>query len=151
MRTTPAALPTLGELSFDLFSAAATGPWLFDRLQRSQSFFQNRLRPAKLLVLNPQFGPAIDRREFARRSRKIEIFSDACNAVGAQDISQMANHQRIFGAVNLLHCDSTTIISRAAAPLLLASKLVLTKENVLDDLHNCLRLKDAPARSALRD
>lgn len=151
MRTTPAALPTLGELSFDLFSAAATGPWLFDRLQRSQSFFQDRLGPDKLLVLNPQFGPAIDRREFARGSGKIEIFRDACNAVGAQNVSQMANHQRIFGAVNLLHCGSITIVSRAAAPLLVASKLLPAKENAPDDLHNCRRLRDGPARLSLDD
>jgi hypothetical protein len=39
MRTTPAALPALGELSFDLLSAGATGPWLLDRLQRRHGFF----------------------------------------------------------------------------------------------------------------
>jgi hypothetical protein len=103
MRTTPAALPTLGELPFDLLSAAAASPWLLDRLQRRHGFFQDRLGSDKLLILNPQFGPAIDGREFARGSGKIKIFGDARNAVGAQNVSQMTDHQGIFGAVDLLH------------------------------------------------
>jgi hypothetical protein len=103
MRTTPAALPTLGELSFDFLSAGATGPWLLDRFQRRQGFFQDRFGSDKLRILDPQFGPAIDRRQFARRSGKIKIFGDTRNTVGAQNVSQMADHQGIFCAVNPLH------------------------------------------------
>ena len=120
MRSTPAALPTLGELSFDLLSAAATGPWLLDRLQRRHGFLQDRLGSDKLLILDPQFGPAIDGREFARRSGKIKIFGDARNPVGAQNVSQMADHQGIFGAINLLHSRS---IPLSAAPEHLCSEL----------------------------
>ena len=118
MRSTPAALPTLGELSFDLLGAAATGPRFLNRLQWRQGFFQDRLGSRKLLILDPQFGPAIDRRQFARRSGKIKIFGDARNTVGAQNVSEVADHQRIFGAINLLHYRSITTISRAGAPLL---------------------------------
>lgn len=117
MRSTPAALPTLGELSFDHLSAAATGPWFLDCLQRRHGFLQDRCGSDKLLILDPQFGPAIDGREFARRGGKIKIFGDARNTVRAQNVSQMADHQGIFGAINLLHYRSITVISRAAAPL----------------------------------
>lgn len=117
MRPTPAALPTLGELSFDLFSATAAGPWPLDRLQRRHGFLKNRLGSDKLLIFNPQFGPAIDGREFARRGGKVKIFGDARNTIGAQNVSQMADHQGIFGAIYLLHYRSSTFISRAAAPL----------------------------------
>jgi hypothetical protein len=114
MRTTPAALPTFGELSFDLLSTAATGPWLLDGLQRSHGLFQNRLGPGKLLILDPEFGPAIDGRQFARGGRKIEILSEALDIVGGENVSQVTDHQGIFGAVNLLHFRS--IDDASAAP-----------------------------------
>ncbi|HYQ97427.1 MAG TPA: hypothetical protein VEO92_03600, partial [Candidatus Nitrosocosmicus sp.] len=62
-----------------------------------------RPRPDKLLIVNPQFRPAIDGREFARGSGKIKIFGNARNTVGAQNVSQMADHQGIFGTIYLLH------------------------------------------------
>jgi hypothetical protein len=149
MRTTPAALPTLGELSFDLLGAAATSPWLLDRFQRRHGFFQDRFGSDKLRILDPQFGPAIDRRQFARRSGKIKIFGDARNPIGAQNISQMADHQGIFCAVNPLHYSSIALLSHAAAPLLLTSKLLRARENAPDDLHNCRRSMDGPTRLSL--
>jgi hypothetical protein len=102
--STLATLPTFRELPFDFFTAGGAVPRLLHRFKRRQCLFKDGLRfGVPLIIDDPELWPAFDHRQLTCRSREINILDDAIDAEGRQDISQMADHQRVFGGENSAH------------------------------------------------
>ena len=145
------AFPTLGELPLYVFAAIAATPGFFDRLQRCQGFLEDRFRLSQLLIANdPKLGPAIDGWKLARRAREVEVSGYTANFKCGENIFQMADHQRIFGAVNFFHC-FTAATSRAARLFRLTSTSRRAKASVRNDRRSPPRWTDARERTSLHD
>jgi len=85
-----------------------TEPGFFYRHDRRQRLFQNRFGAAEFFILDhPKLRPAIDGRQLPRGTNQIEIFGYALDTEGGENVSQMADHQRVFGAENFFHLDFT--------------------------------------------
>lgn len=108
----PAAVPALGELPLDRFSATCAMPRFFHRRQRRQCFFENGSGPDKLFIVeHPKLGPAFDRRQLASADVEIELPSYALDAERCHNILQVADHQWILGAIKPLHWTSPRFLS----------------------------------------
>ena len=110
-------VPALGELSLDPFVAAATDPRLLHRSQGCQSLFEDRPRPVRFFVFNdPKLRPTFGGRQLAGGADQIEFPSHTLDAECCHHVLQMADHQRVFGAVDAFHCSSRSVSCCAAAP-----------------------------------
>ena len=95
--TIEAAVPALGELTFDLLLAVPANPSLLNRYKRCQSLLENRLGPDSFFILyNPQFRPALGGRQLACGTDQIHFFHHAPDAERRQDILQVADHEGVF-------------------------------------------------------
>jgi hypothetical protein len=107
--TVAPALPTFGELTLNRFAATAAKPGLFYRLYWRQRPSENPLGLRHFLIVNhPEFRPTFDGRQFTCGAYKIEVSRDAPDAECRQNILQMADHQRVFSAVDPFHAPLTT-------------------------------------------
>jgi hypothetical protein len=111
-----ATIPALGKLSFHLFSATATTPRFFHRFQWREGFLENRFRLSLSLIIDdPELWPAFDRRQFADGAGKLQVFCDARDAKSGENIFEVADHQRVFCAINFFHPRHCPQFMRAGA------------------------------------
>jgi hypothetical protein len=115
-------LPTLGELPFAFLAAALASPSRSDfGIQR---LFHDTFGLGKVIIVNADLRPALNRRDFAGTSGKKLVFEPASDPLPLQNILEYTHQRDICSTVHCLHVHSaltwtlfSVTIGEVASPL----------------------------------